>query len=440
MSVDTTAVPVIAPPAGPIRPAERIEAIDVLRGVAVLGILVMNVQSFAMIGAAYMNPMALGELRGADYIIWLLGHVFADRKFMTIFSVLFGAGIVLMTERRAAAGCRTAAVHYRRMFWLMVIGLMHAYLLWFGDVLFLYGACGLFAYLCRRWRLRTLLVFAVLGITIPSAIRVLWQSSLPYWPAESLAYLNDHTWQPSADVVAGELAEYRGGYLAQMPYRFAAARSMQLTMLPLLFLWRALGLMLAGMALYKLGTFSARASARTYWFFVAVALLIGLPLTVYGVYWNTAVGWDVRYCFFLGAQFNYWASLPVSLGWVGAVMLVCRAGVLAGARRVLAAVGRMALTNYLLQTVICTTLFYGHGLGLYGYVGRTGQLAVVLAVSAVQLVLSPLWLWYFRFGPLEWLWRSLTYWRWQPLRVASGGALPEAHLPGQRGEGDQSGR
>ncbi len=135
---------------GPVQGSERIQSLDVMRGVAVLGILVMNIQSFAMIGAAYMNPTAYGDLEGVNGWVWYLGHLFADMKFMTIFSMLFGAGVIVMTSRREAAGQSSAGVHYRRMVWLLVFGLAHAYLLWYGDILYTYALCGFVLYLFRK--------------------------------------------------------------------------------------------------------------------------------------------------------------------------------------------------------------------------------------------------------------------------------------------------
>ena len=135
---------------GPVAETTRIDAIDVLRGVALLGILLMNVQSFAMPQAAYFNPTAYGDLEGADLYVWVAGRMLADQKFMTIFSMLFGAGIVLMAGRAEARG-DARRVHYRRMGWLLVIGLLHAHLLWPGDVLFLYAVCGMLVY-PLRWQ------------------------------------------------------------------------------------------------------------------------------------------------------------------------------------------------------------------------------------------------------------------------------------------------
>ena len=150
----------------PTPAAERIVALDVLRGVALLGILVMNVQSFSMIEAAYFNPTAYGDLTGANYVVWLVAHIFFDQKFMAIFSMLFGAGIVLMASRVEASGGRPAGLHYRRTFWLIVFGLLHTHLFWFGDVLFVYGVCGLWVYLFRKVRPGWLLTFGLLILSV----------------------------------------------------------------------------------------------------------------------------------------------------------------------------------------------------------------------------------------------------------------------------------
>ena len=166
--------------------------------------------------------------------------------------------------------------------------------------------------------------------------------------------------------------------------------------------------MLIGMALFKYGVFSARLPSRIYAVLIAVAVAVGLPLQAYGIAADFARGWQI-WSLFIGVQFIYWPSIAVSLGYIGLVMLACREATLRRLTGSLAAVGRTALTNYLLQTILCTTIFYGHGFGLFGSVDRLGQIGVVAAVWVVQLVASPLWLRRFRFGPVEWVWRWLTY-------------------------------
>ena len=405
----------VVPQPGPVTQVERIASIDVLRGFALLGILVMNIQAFAMIEAAYFNPAAYGDLTGANLLVWLCSHAFADQKFMTIFSMLFGAGIVLMAERAESRGLRPAGAHYRRMLWLVLFGILHAHLLWYGDILYLYGMCGLVVYLFRRLRAPWLIVLGLLSLAVVSALFVFFGWSMQFWPEEAMTDMaND--WQPPPDEVAEELGIYRGGWLEQMARRVPAALKMETFVFFVWGAWRAAGLMLIGMALYKLGVFGARLSRVVYLGMSAAGLLLGLAIVLYGVSRNLAANWDVSYSQFFGWQFNHWGSLLVSAAWVGLVMLVCRQGALPKLTQALAAVGQMALTNYILQTIICTTIFYGHGLGLFGHVERVGQMGVVFAVWALQLAISPIWLRHYRFGPLEWLWRSLTYLRFQPMR------------------------
>ncbi len=402
--------------AAPVAQAERIGALDTLRGYALLGILVMNIMSFSMIFSAYFNPTNWGDLTGLNYWVWFLSHVLFDQKFMTLFSMLFGAGVVLFTERAEAKGESPRRLHYRRMLWLILFGLLHGFLIWYGDILYVYGMCGLLVYLFRRCQPRTLIVVGILFIAAASGLQVLFGWSIQFWPAEEVANMQQ-MWRPDAAKVAEEMNAYRGGWLEQMQHRVPFFFEFSAIFL-WIFFWRPAGVMLLGMALYKLGALSAQCSTRFYLALIAAAALVGLPLIVYGVRLNEAAGWSLEWSFFHGAQLNYWGSVLVSLGYVGLVMLVCKSGALAWLTARLAAVGQMAFTNYLLHTIICTTIFYGHGLGYFGSVERTGQILIVFAVWAFQLVVSPLWLRHYRFGPFEWLWRSLTYGSPQPFRRA----------------------
>ena len=400
---------------GPIAETTRIDAIDILRGVALLGILLMNIQSFAMPRAAYSNPIAYGDLEGANLYVWVASRMLAEQKFMAIFSMLFGAGIVLMAERADARGNARRA-HYRRMGWLLVIGLLHAHLLWHGDILFLYAVCGMLLYPLRRQPPGRLLALGALLLAVCSVLFVALGMSFPHWPENERAAFTAE-WLPSAAAIEAELAVWLGGWLDQQPVRSAWAFEFETSTLIAFGVWRAGGLMLIGMALFKQGAFSARLPSRFYLALTAAAVAVGLPLQAYGVALDFAHEWQA-WSFFFGTQFIYWPSIAVSLGYVGLVMLICRAAALRPLTRSIASVGRTALTNYLLQTIICTTIFYGHGLGWFGAVDRVGQVGVVAAVWAVQLVASSLWLRRFRFGPVEWVWRWLTYGVRPPLRRA----------------------
>lgn len=402
--------------AAPVSLGERISSIDVLRGFALLGILVMNIQSFSMIMAAYLNPTTYGDLSGINWWVWTLSNIVANEKFISIFSMLFGAGIVLMTGRAEAKGINPRGLHTRRSIWLIVIGLLHAYLLWYGDILFTYGVCALIVFAGRKASPRKLITIGLILFSVAFLLFMFFGFSLQFWPEENRAE-SMKNWLPSAEAVAGELAAYRGNWFDQMSARIPSAIALQTFIFLILEGWRVCGLMLIGMALFKAGVLSAVRSSRFYAAMVGIGYGVGLPLVITGVVKNFAAGWSFDYSMFFGSQYNYWASIFVALGHVGVVMLVCRSDALGGLKRVLAAFGRMALTNYLMQTVICTTIFYGHGLGLFGYVERWQQILMVFAIWIVQLIYSPLWLRRYRFGPAEWVWRSLTYGRRQPMRI-----------------------
>lgn len=394
----------------------RIPALDVLRGVAVLGILIMNIQSFSMVDAAYLNPAAYGNLDGVNRWVWFLSHVLADQKFMTLFCLLFGAGVWLMSRKVAAAGQSPARAHYLRAFWLLVFGLSHAWLFWYGDILAPYAVCALVVYLFRNRQPVTLVILGLIALAIPSAIFWLAGISMPYWPPDALQEVQND-WAPAAARISADLAAYRSSWLEQIPHRIKAAVELETFVFAIWYGWRGCGLMLIGMALLKWGVLTGERSRRFYVAMLAAGFALGVPWIVYGVTRNFANNWSLRYSMFQGSQFNYWGSLLVALGYLGAVMLWLRSGWWTPCRDALAAVGRMALTNYLGQTLICTTLFYGHGLGLYGRVERWQQALMVAGIWAVQIIGSMLWLQRFHQGPLEWLWRCLTYWRVLPIQL-----------------------
>ena len=219
-TVMTTAEPPIetaaAPGAAPVRAGERIAAIDVLRGFAVLGILAMNVQSYSMVSAAYLNPAANDKLAGAGFSVWVLTHVFFDTKFMSIFSTLFGAGMALMAERAASRGASATGVHYRRQFWLLLLGLAHAHLIWYGDILVPYALCGFLLYSLRGLKPRKLVIAGFAMTAVTPVFFLLAASSIPNMPAEARDGL-ERGWAPPAAEVEAEIATYQSGWLTQLP-------------------------------------------------------------------------------------------------------------------------------------------------------------------------------------------------------------------------------
>lgn len=396
--------------------AERIRALDLLRGFAVLGILYMNIQSFSMPFSAYMNPSSYGDLRGGNLAVWLAGRILVDQKFLSLFAILFGAGIVLMTGRVEKRGVNPARLHFRRMGWLMLIGLVHGFLIWSGDILFCYGVCGAAVYRARRWTGRRLLIASLTLLIFGSALGFASAHFFSRFPA-GFQEMARQSWNPPRHVMADDLAAYRGGWLAQNSRR--AVQTFFLDTGALMFYgWRVLGLVLMGMALLKLDVLTARRSRRFYGCMMMVGFGAGIPLAAYGAWRMIRSGFSFPYANFIGHQYNYWDSLIVCAGWLGLMMLVAKRFGSSSRLRPLSAAGQMAFTNYLMQSLLCTTIFYGHGLGFYGRVTRVQQLGIVVAIWCIQLALSTLWLTYFRFGPVEWLWRSLTYRHPQPMRRA----------------------
>ena len=375
----------------------------------------MNIQSFAMPSAAYDNPATFGDLQGLNYMVWLGGQILCNGKFYAIFSMLFGAGIVLMSSRCERSGRSTTGIHYRRMLALLVIGLAHAHLVWEGDILYFYAVCGMVVYWAKRWRPIWLILAGLVLIGITSGL-----TELRYAEQRSLDVVEAA--QSIADSFPGvkwkwlEIEGFRGGWLEQWPFRHRTALQFETWGLIFYVGPSSSGFMLLGMALFKLGVLHARRPSWNYALLIAAAIGIGIPVILIGVRRIIASGWSNFYVTTRGAQYNYWAAILVSLGWIGCIMLLCKHRALTWLTGPLSDVGKMALTNYLMQSVICTTIFYGHGFGMFGRVERTGQLGVVLAVWLFQLIVSPLWLARFRFGPAEWAWRWMTYGRRPTMR------------------------
>lgn len=402
-------------PVSPILATERHESVDLLRGLALLGILVMNIQLFSMPVAASINPLALGDRGTVDFAIWLASHLLFDQKFMTIFSLLFGAGIVIMTTRVAERGGQSATFHYRRMFWLLLFGLLHAYLIWDGDILVLYAVCGALVYPFRRRRPLTLLVFGLLVLSVNSILMIRSGLSASDLPVDALRGIGDY-FAPGRALLQGEIAAFQGGWREQMPTRVGHSLEFHAFDLWTWGIWRAGGLMLIGMALLKWQILTGARPTSFYATLGVIGVSTGLPIVGLGVVEMQARNWDAIYSYFLGGQFNYWGSILVSVGYIGAFLFVSKAGMLGGLGRRLVAVGRTAFTGYILTSIVCTLVFYGHGLGLFATVGRPGQWLVTALVWIALLIAAPLWLSRYRFGPLEWTWRSLTYGECQPWR------------------------
>jgi uncharacterized protein len=419
------------PRPAPVELRNRIVAIDVLRGCALLGILLMNIYAFAYPEAGYFNPTIIGGETGANYWTWVFTHVFVEGKFVTIFSMLFGAGLVLQSERVGPRVPSFRAFYFRRLWWLAVIGVVHAYLIWWGDILFTYAFAGLLIYAFRRRSPRWLLTAGAIGLVINAGLQAATGTLYGYMrevatqgsTGDAFSSQLAEGWgkveailSPSPEELQEKIDIYRGGYGEIFVDRAPLVLNSQLVSTPFLYGWRTASLMLIGMALLKLGVLTGARPLAFYGRLAAAGYLIGFPLVLLGLRMRVESGFDFVAKFQRATPVDIFGALLVALGHIAVVMILVKRGALSGLLARLGAVGRMALSNYLLHSVIGTLLFYGYGLGLFGGVGRFALMGFVLGIWILQLAISPLWLARFRFGPAEWLWRSLTYRQRQPMR------------------------
>ena len=406
----------------------RVATLDVIRGVAVMGILLMNIVAFAMPDVAYMNPAAFGSHGALDYGVWAVNFVLVDGKMRGLFSFLFGASMLLVIERAEAKGESPLRVHYARMSWLLLFGLAHLYLVWWGDILHLYALVGGVAYAFRRMPPYKL---AIAGIVL-LMLQTLLAGGLPYDIYQ--AGIAVHTPHPRADAVrryqgyvqsfgrpdqaslARDIAAHRGGYATVFADRLRIAAAMPVQTLAFVGA-ETLAYMLLGMACFKTGMLGGAWPRARYRRWMAVGFGLGIPIYVVLLVLQWRGGFDAFWVA-LGAITLSTPFRPLMiLGWACLIILLARPGGVLTAR--FAAAGRMAFSNYLGTSLICSTLFYGYGGGLYGRLSRAELYLVVAAIWVLMLLWSKPWLDHFRYGPFEWLWRSLARGKPQPMRGAA---------------------
>lgn len=426
------------PDAAPVAPTRRNPTLDVLRGVAVLGILVINVVWIGAPGSSGWNPAALGLPSTAETVAWWVQDLVFEGRMRGLFSLLFGAGLVLMSER---GGAGFSGIWVRRCLWLIVFGAIHGFvLLWEGDILLTYGVAGLLLLLARRWSTPALLLAAAALLTVTTALSVvdsletreLAQAAEPLLQragrgaalSESEQATVDE-WQEildafraPADEVLGQIDNRRSGYAAIFVDNAPATLEHQTVDLIQSNLWDALWLMLLGMVLARAGVLTGQRSTAAYRRIAVAGYAIGLPpFIVANALWaQSGYSAHVHGTHLLYEAWYQPGRALVAVAHAAMVVLWVRTGAAGWLLRRLAAVGRMAFSNYIFQTAASIVALFGFGFGLYGSLDRAGLMLLVLAIWSLQLIASPLWLQRYRFGPLEWLWRSLVRRQRQPLR------------------------
>ncbi len=407
-------------------PDLRISEIDILRGIALIGIYWINIVIFALPHGAYSLPHLLGDHENLNIATWAFSEVFVEGTMRGLFSMLFGAStLIFLSEAKleSSNGLRVVDNYYRRCITLMMFGLFHAYILlaqW--DLLFMYGLLGMFLFPLRKLGGRTLIVIG-LTLFIISDFNV-WREnyvalqgneqirSLP--PSETAPYFTQMR-ETNTDEMQVDIDTYRSGYWAIFNEQIAVVAEQQSSKLYSDHFFDMGGMMLFGMALYKFGVLTLKRSLTFYLVLFASGWLFG------GVFrgieahelWLVDFNSDARDPNFL-MPYNF-DRIIMTLGHVGLFGVVMKLGLLNWCSGALSAMGRLALTNYVGQSILSAFIFYGFGLGYFAYFERYELTWVFLGVIAVQLAFSVWWLSHFRMGPLEWLWRSMIYGAWQPL-------------------------
>lgn len=430
----------------PLQQKERIQLIDSIRGIALCGILILNIFFFASPFQTILNYNVFQETGRANMATWYLTNFMIEGSFRALFSMLFGAGAILLLSRleKNQGGLLPADIYYRRLIWLLLFGLINAYvLLWPGDILYTYAICGLFIFPLRNSSTRLLLILVIFFITVTMFQRWLRFDERIELKAKGIAAQNLEqqnktlTEDQKADLEAWngylkkrEIENMRkesqkeidvmqnGSYTKIWTHLQPINQKLESTKFYSDYFIDAMIFILLGMALFKTGVLTGEKPAWLYVVFVIVGYALGLGLGILeGSAWRKG-----NLVFF---QFLEHRPLPidiyqlhrifVSIGHLGVIVVMWKSGVFQWLLKPFAALGQMAFTNYLMQSIICTLIFYGYGLGYFGKFQRYELLYFVVAVWAFQLIFSVIWLQFFRFGPLEWIWRSLTYWKIQPL-------------------------
>ena len=438
----------------PVRAQERISVIDTLRGFALMGILIMNITDFGLGYQNYLYPLSTvkpvfsGPHWKVNTTVWFLRWILAEGKMRAMFSMLFGAGVILLTQRaeQRGAGLRTADIYTRRNMWLFLIGMLHGYLIWSGDILFYYGTAALlFLFPFRNVRVKRLMWVAGIILSINSVLVNGGQYAAEYFARQAAAKANaklaqrqvlsedevgslkqwqdmQDRWRMSDKVRYEDIAAMQKGYLKAQGHTAKDVLMGELKGAYFAFGdW--VGMMLLGMALYKNGFLSGRLSMKTYAWTAGIGLALAWGVTGVGA-WKA---WAGHFDMF---QSMRWMQFPYDIGRVAGalgnaalLLMMLKAGVLKWLWWRVAAVGQMALSNYMLTSITMQVIFAWGPWHWYGYVEYYKIYFAVAGMWLVNMTFSSIWLQYFEFGPMEWVWRSLTYWKRQPMWIRRGEIL-----------------
>ena len=435
------------PATAPVSQQERIVLIDSLRGIAILGILLMNIPGFALpVPACYGDLIVMNEMGTVNQKTWFFIDWVLEGSQRALFSTLFGAGIILFISRqeKKTEGLWPADYFFRRQLWLLVFGLFNAFvLLWFWDVLFHYACCGMILFAFRKWSPKALIIAAGVCLVLMTVREnvdfyrekaVIVKGERVAKMDTSLVKLNDRqqadlgamtafkeksTVESRKKEMAKSLRAVRENYASL--YENNSGRSFfNETTFFYNTIWDLFLFMFLGMAFFKNGILTGNASSKIYWLMFIIGLGLGLVFSWFRLHPLLDYQFN-KFEYTKNVRFEYYEISRTfrAIGIFGLIMLLYKSGWFKWLFALMRPVGQMAFTNYLMQSLLVGLFFYGVGFGMYGQLQRYETYYVVAAVWMLQIAWSHLWLRYFRFGPLEWAWRSLTYWKKQPMRKSN---------------------
>lgn len=375
----------------------RNTSLDLIRGVIILAILIININYISTPSIVRYNPLAFGDFSWLDQWVWAFEYSLIKQRFMPILALMFGAGIYLYARKFENNQQSATKPFIKRSIALVAIGMLHAYLIWDGDVLVAYALCGIVAYFLRNLRSAYLISIGLILVILPLVPEI-----VILLPKIGSTFDTPVFWIPDAEKIATLKAAYDGSWWSLTPERIETAIGRQTSDFMYFTFWRCTGLMLIGIALMRSGFLVGEGRYKTG---LILSLSLGLPLSTIGTYYFIQRGYDYQFfstiltlCFYAGTLFMAYAYLVLLILWG-------KSNFLPKVKFALSQVGRMALTLYISQSLICAFIFYGWGLGLYADVSRGGVMLITLAIMAVQIVFAQYWLKHFNQGPLEAIWR-----------------------------------
>lgn len=423
----------------PTSNTQRISSMDTIRGIALLGILLMNITGFGLY-KAYFDATNNGGATGWNLNVWWMNMLFFEGTMRGMFSMLFGAGILLFTSRSIESnqGIAVTDLFFRRLMWMVLFGVIHCYLLlWDGEILYAYGIVGMFAFSFRHLSPKKLILGLALMLAFDTALTVkeyystneLYSTSiaanLKKTKGDSLTIAEKKAiskWEDkvkeskaSPQQLKDEMTARSKGYWSIVMHKAPENMLAETVFLYRYNFWDTLAMMLFGMAFFKNGILKASKSNRFYLIMALIGYGIGISINYYEAKLITSNNFSIVSISksFLTYQFG---RIPTTCGHIAMIMLFVKSGILPFLQRAFAAVGQMAFSNYITHSIICNIIFLGYGFSMYGKLQRYELYYIVISIWIFQLIFSPIWLKYFRFGPLEWMWRSLTYWKIQPFK------------------------